>query len=237
MGTKQDHNMTMTNETDRLLLQPRKDEICNSVDKVSHTTENSESQQQRRAITKTIYIVGIIVATICVASSIAKLYSPVVPKFLSTFDVFAVSEESPTALCKSPPAGGRTYVSSGTVFEERYGYSRAVRAGNSIHVSGTVAAGPEGLIDGGKGNATKQTQFTLTKIRKAIEELGGTIDDVVRTRIYVTARDYALDVAAVHGEVFKDTRPANTLVLVELIEEEYLVEIEAEAIVGSSSTT
>jgi enamine deaminase RidA (YjgF/YER057c/UK114 family) len=128
---------------------------------------------------------------------------------------------------------GRQVVSSGTIFEEMYGYSRAVRSGNIIQVSGTIAIGSNGKIVG-RGNATVQAEFVLQKIQSAIQDLGGRIDDVVRTRIYVSSRDYALDVAQVHGQVFQNVRPANTLVVAQLIEEEYLVEIEAEAFVGST---
>ena len=102
-----------------------------------------------------------------------------------------------------------------------------------LPAAGTVAAGPDGMVEGGDGNAAFQARYILRKIQVAIEQLGGAMEDVVRTRIYVSERKHALEVAEVHGEFFQDIRPANTLVLAKLIDDEYLVEIEAEAIVGS----
>ncbi len=103
----------------------------------------------------------------------------------------------------------------------------------SIHVSGTTATGPDGLV--APGDPAGQARYALDKIQKAIEELGGSIGDVVRTRVFVSRIDDWEKIAGVHGERFGRIRPANTLVRADLIGAEYLVEIEADAIVGSGS--
>jgi enamine deaminase RidA (YjgF/YER057c/UK114 family) len=125
----------------------------------------------------------------------------------------------------------RTSVGSGTPWEDLAGYARAVRVGDRILVSGTTAYGPDGLV--GAGDPAAQTRFILDKIEKAINQLGGSMQDVVRTRVYI--RDMAdwEQIALVHGERFGAIRPANTMVQAPLVGDEYLVEIEAEAIVGS----
>lgn len=125
----------------------------------------------------------------------------------------------------------RTSVQSGTHWEALAGYARAVRVGERILVSGTTATGPDGLV--GAGDPVAQARFIIDKIEAAIGQLGGALRDVVRTRVYV--RDIAdwEAVARVHGERFAEIRPVNTLVQAQLVGPEYLVEIEAEAIVGS----
>ena len=127
---------------------------------------------------------------------------------------------------------GRRSVSSGTLWEEKFGYSRAVRVGDHIHVSGTTATGPDGPV--AEGDPAGQTRYALDKIEKAIRDLGGTLGDVVRTRIFIARMDDWEAVAKVHGDRFGKIRPANTLVRADLVGEEYLVEIEAEAVVGSA---
>lgn len=127
----------------------------------------------------------------------------------------------------------RERVSSGTVWEELAGYSRAVRVGDVIHVSGTTATGPEGLVGG--SDPAAQARYALDKIERAIVQLGGRMEDVVRTRIYVSDIAHWEAVARVHGERFAHIRPANTLVEARLVGPEYLVEIEAEAIVGPAN--
>lgn len=124
----------------------------------------------------------------------------------------------------------RRRVGSGVSWEDDFAYSRAVRAGNRILVSGTTATGPDGPVH--LGDAGAQARYALGKVRVAIEALGGTLEDVVRTRIYVKPGADWEAVARVHGEAFAATRPACTLVFAHLIGEEYLVEIEAEAVVG-----
>lgn len=125
----------------------------------------------------------------------------------------------------------RHSVSSGTVWEDLAGYARAVRIGDRILVSGTTAAGPEGLVGG--DDPAAQTRFILDKIEAAIEQLGGNLRDVVRTRIYLSDIAHWESVARVHGERFAAIRPANTLIEARLVGDEYLVEIEAEAVIGA----
>ena len=125
----------------------------------------------------------------------------------------------------------RDAINSGTIWEELAGYSRAVRIGDRILVSGTTATGPDGLVGG--DDPAAQTRFIIDKIESAIQQLGGQLKDVVRTRIYVSDVAHWEPVARVHGERFGEIRPANTLVEARLVGEEYLVEIEAEAVIGA----
>jgi enamine deaminase RidA (YjgF/YER057c/UK114 family) len=128
-------------------------------------------------------------------------------------------------------AEGKRTVNSGTLWEELAGYSRAVRIGDRILVSGTTATGPEGLVGG--DDAAVQTRFIIDKIGDAIGQLGGRLEDVVRTRVFVSDMQHWETVARVHGERFGNIRPANTLVEARLVGEGYLVEIEAEAVMGA----
>jgi len=118
---------------------------------------------------------------------------------------------------------------SGTVWEGLAGFARAVRKGDRILVSGTTATHGDRLIGG--ASPLSQTHFCLDKIEGAIQSLGGTLDDVVRTRVYVSHPDVAGAVSAAHGARLGHVQPANTLVQAGLIGEGYLVEIEAEAVV------
>jgi len=120
-------------------------------------------------------------------------------------------------------------VSSGAVWEEKVGYSRAVRVGNIIEVSGTAAIDRDKIIS--PNNVQGQTKFVIQKIERALKEAGGTLNDVIRTRIYVTDISQWEAVGKVHGEFFNDIKPATTMVEVKsLIDPNFLVEIEATAI-------
>ena len=126
---------------------------------------------------------------------------------------------------------GRQSFSSGSPWENKYGYTRAVKVQNIIEVSGTVAA-KDGIVQW-KGDAYGQTIFILDIIQKAIENLGGSIEDTVRTRIYCTDIRYFEEIGKAHGEVFGDIQPAMALVEVsKLIHPDMLVEIEATAIIS-----
>jgi enamine deaminase RidA (YjgF/YER057c/UK114 family) len=125
---------------------------------------------------------------------------------------------------------GRGRASSGTVWEELAGFSRALRTGDRILVSGTTATHRDRLIGG--SDAASQTHFVIDKIEGAIRSLGGRLEDVVRTRIYIQDPSVAEPVSRVHGARFARIRPANTLVNAGLIGDGYLVEMEAEAIIA-----
>ena len=129
----------------------------------------------------------------------------------------------------------RVNISSGAPWEPIAGYCRAVRVGQFIEVAGTTAVDAEGNFHG-EGDVVAQTRYVLEKIQHAIEQAGGAMSDVVRTRIFVTSREYMMDVAKVHGEFFRDILPVSTGVEVSsLVDERLLVEIEASAIISSDS--
>ncbi|MCH8877540.1 MAG: RidA family protein [Chloroflexi bacterium] len=127
----------------------------------------------------------------------------------------------------------RKLISSGSPYELSVGFSRAVRVGSLISVSGTAPIGPDRKTVG-PGNPSAQARRCFEIIRDALEEAGSSLSDVVRTRIFLTNIADWEKVAAVHGEFFGDIRPASTIVQVaRLIEPDWLVEIEADAAVDS----
>jgi len=126
----------------------------------------------------------------------------------------------------------RININSGTRWESEVGYSRAVRSGNMVFVSGTTSVDDAGNVVG-LGNAYEQTKFILRKIEAALNEAGASMNDIVRTRMYVVDVNIWEEVGRAHGEFFKEIKPASTLVEVSsLIEPDLLVEIEAEAVIN-----
>ena len=151
------------------------------------------------------------------------------PPFLTASgDLSDHLETIPMAFHPNKTGENREQVFSGTEWEEFAGYCRAIKEGNRIHVSGTTATHGSKMI-GGKDPAA-QTHCVIDKIEGAITSLGGTLADVVRTRIFVNDIDDWEAVARAHGERFKGINPANTLVEAKLVGKGYLVEIEAEAV-------
>ncbi len=135
----------------------------------------------------------------------------------------------PVAYATKTGSDGRTQVLSGTIWEDLAGFSRAVKKGNRILVSGTTATHGDKAIGG--NDPASQMHFIIDKIEGALQSLGARLEDVVRTRIFIrNVSDWEL-ISRAHGARFKAIQPANTLVQANLIGEEYLVEMEAEAII------
>jgi enamine deaminase RidA (YjgF/YER057c/UK114 family) len=126
----------------------------------------------------------------------------------------------------------RRAISSGGHWEPIYGYSRAIVVGDSCWVAGTTDAGPDGRTRH-PGDAAGQARGALDVIRRALEDAGFSMADVVRTRTYITDRAHADAIGAVHGEVFGSIRPASAMILVGgFVDPSLLVEIEADAVRG-----
>ncbi|GJQ62795.1 MAG: hypothetical protein SCALA702_18480 [Melioribacteraceae bacterium] len=131
--------------------------------------------------------------------------------------------------------GKNVKVKSGTTWEELVGYSRAVRVGNQIFISGTTAVDENNKIVA-PGNPYLQSRFILKKIANTLEKTGASIKHVCRTRIFVVDISMWEDVGRAHGEFFKEIRPASTMVQVSsLIEPDLLVEIEVDAVIPNES--
>jgi aryl-alcohol dehydrogenase-like predicted oxidoreductase/enamine deaminase RidA (YjgF/YER057c/UK114 family) len=153
------------------------------------------------------------------------------PPFLTASgDLSHHLESMPPPYTALPARGGRSIVLSGTPWEEIAGYCRAVRQGDRILVSGTTATHRDRTIGG--SDAAAQMHFVVDKIEGALQSLGGRLEDVVRTRVYVPDVADWEAVARAHGTRFGDILPANTLVQARLVGDEYLVEVEAEAVVA-----
>jgi enamine deaminase RidA (YjgF/YER057c/UK114 family) len=129
---------------------------------------------------------------------------------------------------------GRSNIASGAIWEPLVGYSRAVRVDRHVHVSGTTASDANGQVVG-RGDAARQARFALEKIEAALLQAGASLNDVVRTRMYVTDIGQWEVIGRVHGEFFGKVRPASTMVEVSrLIDPDHLVEIEADAYIAQS---
>lgn len=150
------------------------------------------------------------------------------PYLTATGDLADHLEKFPPMYEPQQVSSNRENIDSGTVWEGLAGYSRAVRIGNRVLTSGTTATHGDRVIGG--DDPAAQAHFVIDKIEASLESLGAKLSDVVKTRIYVSDFKNAIAISKVHGERFGDIRPVNTLVEATLIGDEYLVEIEAEAV-------
>ena len=158
------------------------------------------------------------------------------PPFLTASgDLSHHIDELPAPYPVEEDASGRRRAVSGTVWEDLAGYCRALRVGRRISVSGTTATHGDRLIGG--SSAELQAHFVIDKIEGAVQSLGGRLEDVTRTRLFVADAVAWEGVARAHGERFGHVRPVNTLVEARLVGEEYLVEMEAEAIVADGDAS
>lgn len=133
---------------------------------------------------------------------------------------------------QDPKNPDRLLHSTGTKYEFQFGYSRAVRHGNVVRVAGTAGLGEDGQVV--SSDVVDQARRALELIEIALQDLGCSLGEVIMTRIYVKEAHDIDRVAVIHGEVFRDIRPATTIVKVEFIDPKILVEIEAEAVFGGA---
>ena len=126
----------------------------------------------------------------------------------------------------------RFLFSTGTRYEFQFGYSRAIRHGNVVRVAGTAGLGPDGQLV--SGDVIDQMRAAINTMKQALDDLGCTMGDVIMTRVYVRNVHDIDSVAVVHGEAFRDIRPATTIVKVDFVDPKILVEIEAEAVYGGA---
>jgi len=125
----------------------------------------------------------------------------------------------------------RILYSTQTKYEFQFGYSRAVRHGNVIRISGTAGLNENGQVVA--DDVVEQMRRALEIVRDALEKVGGRLEDVIMTRVYVANTNDLDRISVVHGEIFRDIRPATTIVKSEFIDPKILVEVEAEALLGS----
>jgi len=133
---------------------------------------------------------------------------------------------------EDPNRKGRFLYSTSTKFEFQFGYSRAVRHGNVIRIAGTAGLDEDGQVV--SDDVVEQMRRAIEIVKTALEDLGGSLGDVIMTRLYVRNVSDIDSVAVVHGEVFRDIRPATSIVKVDFIDPKILVEIEAEAVYGGA---
>ena len=154
------------------------------------------------------------------------------PYLTASGDLSHHLEEFPPVY-KSIKTGSKERIDSGTTWETLAGYSRAVRIGDRVLVSGTTATHGELAI--GRNDPAAQAHFIIDKIEASLESLGAKLSDVVRTRVFVNNMSDWEAISRAHGERFADIRPANTMFIAKLIGDEYLAEIEAEAVIQSAA--
>ncbi len=138
-------------------------------------------------------------------------------------------------MSQSPYTSGRLNISTGSVWEEQVGYSRAVRVGNHVIVTGTIAADSAGTLLH-PNDPYEQTRAALARIESALQQTGATLADVVRVRLYVTNLDHWQDIARAHRELLGAIRPATTMIEVARLFADALIEIEADAIVADPAS-
>ena len=126
----------------------------------------------------------------------------------------------------------RYLYTTGSRGEFQFGFSRAIRHGSVVRVAGTAGIGPDGNVV--SDDVVEQMRAAIVTVKASLEDLGSTIEDVIMTRVYVRNAADIQNVALVHGEVFRDIRPAMTIVKVDFIDPLILVEIEAEAVYGGA---